>query len=91
MANPKRKFSKARTGKKHANWKLPLPSISICPQCKHPKLPHRVCANCGFYNNKLVLSMAKEAFREKRKEKKRQKLEGAQPEEEKKEEKKKKE
>lgn len=82
MANPKRKFSKARTGQKHSQWKLKRKSISICPQCKHPKLPHRVCINCGFYNNELVLSMAKTEFRKKRKEKER-KGEGVSEEEKK--------
>lgn len=86
MANPKRKFSKARTGNKHSHWKLKNPAISVCPKCKHPKLSHRVCTNCGFYNGKLVLSMAKSEFREKRKEKKRKESQG--PEEEKEEKKK---
>lgn len=88
MANPKRKFSKARTGNKHSHWKLKTPTISMCPQCKHPKLPHRVCTNCGFYNNQLVLSMAKSEFREKRKERKAKEAQGAPPEEEKEEKKK---
>lgn len=84
MANPKRKFSKARTGQKHSQWKLKEVTISICPQCKHPKLPHRVCTNCGFYNNELVLSRAKSEFREKRKERKKKETEETQQEEEKK-------
>lgn len=67
MANPKRKFSKSRTGQKHSQWKVKERPISICPSCKHPKLPHRVCTNCGFYNGNLVLSMAKSSFREKKK------------------------
>ncbi len=25
-----------------------------CPQCQEPKLPHQVCANCGFYNGRQV-------------------------------------
>ncbi|MEW6679464.1 MAG: 50S ribosomal protein L32 [bacterium] len=85
MANPKRRFSNSRTAKRHSQWKLPSPSISLCPQCKHPKLPHRVCTNCGFYNNSLVLSMAKKEFKKERKEKKRREIEGTKEEEEKKE------
>jgi large subunit ribosomal protein L32 len=25
-----------------------------CPQCQETKLPHQVCANCGFYNGRQV-------------------------------------
>lgn len=86
MANPKRKFSKSRTGQRHSQWKLREVTISICPQCKHPRLPHRVCTNCGFYNGRLVLSMAKSSFREKRRERKKRETLGTQEgEEEKKE------
>ncbi|MEW6102777.1 MAG: 50S ribosomal protein L32 [bacterium] len=82
MANPKRRFSNSRTAKRHSAWKLSSPSISLCPQCRHPKLPHRVCTNCGFYNNSLTLSMAKKEFRQQRKEKKRKEAAGAPPEKE---------
>ena len=41
----KHKTSKRRT----ANWKKASPETSICPNCHEPKLPHRVCSNCGFY------------------------------------------
>lgn len=30
-------------------------SLSICAQCKKPKLPHRVCPFCGYYNGKPVI------------------------------------
>jgi large subunit ribosomal protein L32 len=26
-----------------------LPGFSVCPRCGQPKLPHRVCHNCGYY------------------------------------------
>ncbi len=52
MAVPKRKTSRSRRGKRRAHWKLEAPSISLCPRCKSPKLPHRVCPSCGYYRNK---------------------------------------
>jgi large subunit ribosomal protein L32 len=27
-----------------------------CPKCHSPKLPHRVCPNCGNYKDKLVVA-----------------------------------
>ena len=50
MANPKRKWSKARTGKRRSQWKLSVPNLVHCPQCHELKLPHRVCRACGYYN-----------------------------------------
>jgi len=28
-----------------------------CPQCHTPKLPHRVCGNCGYYNGREVVEI----------------------------------
>jgi len=55
MAVPKRKVSKARRDKRRANWKLVLPGMVKCPKCQEYKMPHRVCKNCGTYNDKEVL------------------------------------
>jgi large subunit ribosomal protein L32 len=55
MANPKRKWSKARTGNRRSQWKLELPSIVLCPQCHAFKLPHRICKECGQYQGKEIL------------------------------------
>ncbi|MBI4126238.1 MAG: 50S ribosomal protein L32, partial [Deltaproteobacteria bacterium] len=27
------------------------------PQCKRPKLPHRVCLHCGFYKGREIFSL----------------------------------
>ena len=55
MAVPKRKTSKAKTHqRKAANMKMKAPGVSICPQCHEPKLPHRVCPNCNYYDGKDV-------------------------------------
>jgi large subunit ribosomal protein L32 len=56
MANPKRKFSKARTGKRRSMWKIESVNISVCPQCHQPKQPHRLCPNCGYYRGKEIVS-----------------------------------
>lgn len=57
MAVPKRKHSKARKNKGRAHQKLFVGSISHCPQCNEPKLPHRVCPQCGTYNGRQVLEV----------------------------------
>ena len=56
MAVPKRKTSKARRDKRRSpNMKMKAPGLSICPQCHEPKLPHRVCPNCNYYDGKDVM------------------------------------
>lgn len=36
--------------------KMSAPAISTCPQCHEPKLPHRVCPNCNYYDGKEVIA-----------------------------------
>lgn len=57
MAVPKRKQSKARRNKRRAHHGLFARSISNCPQCQEPKLPHRVCFHCGTYNGRQILEI----------------------------------
>ncbi|MDQ4006393.1 MAG: 50S ribosomal protein L32 [Actinomycetota bacterium] len=49
MAVPKRRQTTTRRDKRRANWKAKPATYSECPRCHQPKLPHRVCGNCGFY------------------------------------------
>ena len=60
MAVPKRKTSHARQAKRRANWKLSAPGLIDCPQCHQPKMPHRVCPNCGHYNGREVIGQETE-------------------------------
>ncbi len=59
MALPKRRHSGSRQGKRRGSQKIKKPSISVCPNCKTPKLPHRVCPACGFYKGKQVMQIKK--------------------------------
>ena len=55
MPNPTRKHSRSRQGKRRANWKLTLPSLTKCPQCAKPMVTHRACPACGYYRGAQVL------------------------------------
>ena len=57
MANPKRRFSKARTRTRRSTWVLTPAVTQSCPQCHEPKLPHRVCPHCGYYGGRQVIQM----------------------------------
>lgn len=55
MAVPKRRTSRTRRDMRRAHDALALPARSLCPQCKEPKLPHRVCPSCGSYKGREVV------------------------------------
>ena len=57
MAIPANKVSKARRDSRRANWKLSEPGITNCPKCRQPKLAHRVCKECGYYDGKKVMEI----------------------------------
>ncbi|MFH0913562.1 MAG: 50S ribosomal protein L32 [Candidatus Omnitrophota bacterium] len=57
MPLPKQRHSKARGRKRRTHWKLSKTNLNPCPQCKQPKLSHRVCKICGYYNGKQVIEI----------------------------------
>ena len=60
MAVPKQKTSKAKRDKRRSHDALQAPAQSVCPQCQAPKLPHRVCPNCGTYRGRTVIETDEE-------------------------------
>jgi len=57
MAVPKRRVSKTRRDMRRAHWKARVPTLTPCPQCHEPKLPHRVCRVCGYYNGRQIFEV----------------------------------
>ena len=55
MAVPKRRHSRSRKRKKMAGKKVKVPGHSLCSRCGEVKVPHRVCAECGFYGDKEII------------------------------------
>lgn len=58
MPLPKQRHSKARGRKRRTHWKITGASLSVCPQCKQPKVPHHVCTVCGYYDGRQVMEVA---------------------------------
>ena len=56
-AEPKQKRSKVRTRTRRSHHAKALPNLSACPQCKAPRVPHRVCPECGFYKGRKILEL----------------------------------
>lgn len=58
MAVPKRRTSKSRQGHRRSHHNLGAgKGVQYCPRCNEPVLPHRVCPNCGHYQNREVIKM----------------------------------
>lgn len=60
MAQPKRRWSKARTALRRSTWKLEETKIAKCSECGEPVLPHVACPSCGKYNKRQVIEIEKE-------------------------------
>ena len=56
MPAPKRRHSRARGRKRRTHWKVKPPTLTKCPNCGEPKLPHRICPNCGYYAGREVVT-----------------------------------
>ncbi|MBM18358.1 MAG: 50S ribosomal protein L32 [Epsilonproteobacteria bacterium] len=55
MPVPKRKVSKRRRNKRHANKGLDVQAITHCPNSGSPVMPHTVCLESGYYKGVKVL------------------------------------
>ncbi len=55
MPVPKRKTSHARTRTRRSHQALKRPNLRPCPRCSAMRLPHRVCTQCGYYNEKFSI------------------------------------
>ncbi|MEE2885432.1 MAG: 50S ribosomal protein L32 [Chloroflexota bacterium] len=54
---PKKKHSRRRVKGRWAHNALTATDVVDCPQCQNPKLPHRACKECGFYNGREVIAV----------------------------------
>ena len=57
---PKRKISPGRRDRRRAHDHLKASASVNCPNCGEPRLPHRVCPNCGYYQGREVITVDKQ-------------------------------
>jgi large subunit ribosomal protein L32 len=56
MAVPKKKVSKSRRDMRRSHHALKTPAHQECPNCGETKRPHHMCASCGYYDGREVMS-----------------------------------
>lgn len=61
MGVPKRRHSPSRRDKRRTHDKLTAPTVSFCPKCREPLLPHHICPNCGSYKGKEIIKVEEES------------------------------
>ncbi|MBN1690157.1 MAG: 50S ribosomal protein L32 [Dehalococcoidia bacterium] len=54
---PKKKYPKARQGKRRSHLAKSPAAIIECSRCHSPKLPHQVCPSCGTYDGREVIEI----------------------------------
>lgn len=52
---PKKKMTSSRKGNRRGQIKAKIPALVACSQCHLPKLSHRACPSCGFYNGRTAI------------------------------------
>jgi large subunit ribosomal protein L32 len=55
---PKRKVSPGRRDRRRAHDALKARNVVVCPNCGEPRLPHRVCSNCGHYQGREIIEIS---------------------------------
>ena len=60
MAVQQNKVSKSRRNNRRAHDALLAGNPNECPNCGELKRPHHICASCGFYGDKEIISMTEE-------------------------------
>jgi len=58
MAVPKQRQSHSRTNKRRSQDRAEVPGLRHCPRCHSPRLPHRVCPQCGTYAGREIVVQA---------------------------------
>ncbi len=59
MAVQQNKKSRSRKGMRRSHDRVAIPAVIYC-NCGEPTLPHSVCASCGTYKGRKVLSTSDE-------------------------------
>jgi len=58
------------TANRRSHHRVQVGSFQVCPECKTPKLSHRLCMNCGVYKKNNLVNVNKKAERKEKKNKK---------------------
>ena len=64
--------TKQQKRERASHFALDKKQLSVCPKCKKPIFPHRICKSCGYYKGRDVLMLDIKSDRKKKKTKKKE-------------------
>ena len=66
------RHTKGHRNNRRQHLKLREVSVSLCPKCKSPVIPHALCYNCGTYRGKQIIDVLKKLTKRERKQKEKE-------------------
>jgi large subunit ribosomal protein L32 len=54
MPVPKKRLGHSDQAHRRANWKATVSNPGFCDHCGSPRIPHRMCVDCGYYNGRIM-------------------------------------
>ena len=72
MAVPKQRKTKSRRDQRRMHIYIKKPTLTTCPHCGKPVLPHTLCENCGYYKGRMVIDVLKKLTKKERKKKEKE-------------------
>lgn len=72
MAVPKQKHTKSRRNKRRLHIFLKAATLTKCPKCGQPILPHTICQSCGYYKGSEIIDVLKKLTKKERKKKEKE-------------------
>lgn len=66
------RHTKSHTGRRRSHHALRADLTVPCPKCGEPKLPQRVCLNCGTYKGREVIDVLKKLTKKEKKKKEKE-------------------
>lgn len=72
MPVPKQRHTKSRRNRRRSHQALVQKKTALCPKCKSPVLPHRLCPNCGSYAGREVINVLAKLDKKERKKKEKE-------------------
>jgi large subunit ribosomal protein L32 len=66
------KHTKGKRNRVRSHHALKPRQFSVCSHCKAEILPHTVCSNCGYYNNRQVVDVLTKLDKKARKKKEKE-------------------
>jgi large subunit ribosomal protein L32 len=56
MAVPRNRTSNARKNSRRSHHAKVAKNLQTCSNCSNPRISHRICPHCGFYDGRLIIN-----------------------------------